>query len=128
MKRGVAEEGSSYGVAAPDLPGCFSGGDTLEEALEEAFDNAREAIVGHVETLLMDNQPIPKVLLLDVHQSNDDYRDGLWGFLDVDLTAIPYKSVCRGTDPNTRAGPTPVMGRRSQCKCHNPRPRACPHR
>ena len=84
------DEGSSYGVTVPDLPGCFSGGDTLEEA----FDNAREAIVGHVETLLMDSQPIPKVLPLDAHQANDDYRDGLWGFVDVDLTDIPPKSVC----------------------------------
>lgn len=83
------DEGSSYGVAVPDLPGCFSGGDTLEEA----FANAREAIVGHLETLLMDNQPIPKVLPIDVHQSNYDYRDGLWGFVDVDLTAIPHRSV-----------------------------------
>ncbi len=83
------DEGSSYGVTVPDLPGCFSGGDTLEEA----FDNAREAISGHLETLLMDNQPIPKVLPLDIHQSSDDYRDGLWGFVDVDLTEIPHRSV-----------------------------------
>ena len=75
------DEGSSYGATVPDLPECFSGGDTLEES----FDNTREAIAGYLETLLMDNQPIPKVLPLDVHQSNDDYRDGLWGFVDVDF-------------------------------------------
>lgn len=83
------DEGSSYGVTVPDLPGCFSGGDTLEEA----FDNTREAIAGHLETLLMDDQPIPKVLPIDAHQSNDDYRDGLWGFVDADLTAITHRSV-----------------------------------
>ncbi len=43
------DPGSSYGVTVPDLPGCFSGGDTLDEA----FDNAREAIVGHIETFYL---------------------------------------------------------------------------
>ena len=27
---------STYGVTVPDLPGCFSAGDTLEEAVESA--------------------------------------------------------------------------------------------
>jgi predicted RNase H-like HicB family nuclease len=31
---------AAFGVAVPDLPGCFSAGDTVEEA----FDNAREAM------------------------------------------------------------------------------------
>lgn len=71
---------SSYGVTVPDLPGCFSGGDTLDEA----FDMAREAIVGHVETLILDGQPIPPLRPLEEHQDNEDYRDGVWGFVDVD--------------------------------------------
>ena len=39
------DDGSSYGVTVPDLPGCFSAGDTLDEA----FEMAREAIFGHIE-------------------------------------------------------------------------------
>lgn len=31
---------AAFGVAVPDLPGCFSAGDTVEEA----FENVREAI------------------------------------------------------------------------------------
>ena len=46
---------SSYGVAAPDLPGYISAGDTLDEA----FENVVEAILGHVEVLLMDGVPYP---------------------------------------------------------------------
>ena len=30
------DAGSAYGVTVPDLPGCFSAGDTLEEAIESA--------------------------------------------------------------------------------------------
>ncbi len=26
----------AYGVVVPDLPGCFSGGDTLDEAMDNA--------------------------------------------------------------------------------------------
>ena len=40
------------GVVVPDLPGCFSAGDTLDEALT----NAREAILLHLEGLLDDGR------------------------------------------------------------------------
>ena len=38
---------TAFGVVVPDLPGCFSAGDTVEEA----FDNVREAIEAHCELL-----------------------------------------------------------------------------
>jgi predicted RNase H-like HicB family nuclease len=34
---------TAFGVVLPDLPGCFSAGDTIEEA----YDNARKAINIH---------------------------------------------------------------------------------
>ena len=68
------DPGSSYGVTVPGLPGCFSAGDTLDEA----FDNAQEAITGHVETLLMDAQPVPEEAPLEEYQANEDYADGIW--------------------------------------------------
>ena len=43
---------SIYGVTVPDLPGCFSAGETLEEAGE----SAQEAIACHLEGLLMDRR------------------------------------------------------------------------
>jgi antitoxin HicB len=46
-----AEEGG-YNVTVPALDGCFTQGDTLEEALE----NAREAILCHLEGLEKVNQ------------------------------------------------------------------------
>ena len=84
------DEGSSYGVTVPDLPGCFSNGDTLDEALT----NAQEAIVGHIETLFMAGELLPKTSPLQEHHANEDYRDALcWGFVDVDLSTIENKSV-----------------------------------
>ncbi|MGQ9497511.1 MAG: type II toxin-antitoxin system HicB family antitoxin [Desulfotomaculales bacterium] len=41
------EEGQGYVVSVPALPGCFTQGDTVEEALERA----KEAIAGHLAAL-----------------------------------------------------------------------------
>ena len=49
------EEQGTYSVYVPALPGCYSQGDTVEEALQ----NAREAIECHIESLLKDGLPIP---------------------------------------------------------------------
>ena len=70
---------SSYGVTVPDLPGCISSGDTLDEA----FDQAREAIKGHIETLLMTSQPVPKMRPLQEHQAPGG------------LSGRPVLGVCR---------------------------------
>ena len=83
------DEGSSYGVTVPDLPGCFSGGDTLDDA----FCSAQEAILGHIEVMLMDGEPLPEVKGIQEHRANDDYEDGIWGFVDVDLADVHDKTV-----------------------------------
>lgn len=44
-----------YNVRVPALPGCFTQGDTIEEALEMA----RDAIFLYIESLLADGAPIP---------------------------------------------------------------------
>ena len=72
---------SGYGVTVPDLPGCFSAGDTLDEAIE----SARAAIACHIEGLLMDGEPVPTRASLEAHQGNDDYRGGVWAIADVDV-------------------------------------------
>ena len=78
------DPGSSYGVIVPGLPGCFSAGDTLDEA----FDNAGEAITGHIETLLMDSRPVPEEALLEEYRVDEDYADGMWGLVEVDLSKL----------------------------------------
>lgn len=46
----------AWGVVVPDLLGCFSAGDTLEEALIQA----EHAIAGWIETAIDDGQAIPQ--------------------------------------------------------------------
>ena len=50
-----AEEGG-YWVEVPAIPGCFSQGETVDEALS----NIREAIESHILSLKEDKQEIPK--------------------------------------------------------------------
>ena len=83
------DEGSIYGVTVPDLPGCFSGGDTLDDA----FLAVQEAILLHLEGMLADGEPLPQTKPIQAHTANEDYRDGIWGFVDVDLAGIPDKAV-----------------------------------
>lgn len=49
------EDEGGYTVIVPSLPGCVTEGDTLEEALE----NAREAITGYLEVLRAKGSPLP---------------------------------------------------------------------
>ena len=78
------DEGTAYGVSVPDLPGCFSAGDSFDEALE----NVIEAIEFHLEGLAEEGMDIPKAEPIDAHLDKPVYADGTWGFVDIDLT--PY--------------------------------------
>jgi len=49
------EEGGGFSVSVPALPGCFTQGETVEEAIEMA----REAISVYIESLEDDGEPIP---------------------------------------------------------------------
>ena len=42
------DEGTAFGVVVPDLPGCFSAGDSIDEAII----NAEQAIDAWIETAL----------------------------------------------------------------------------
>jgi predicted RNase H-like HicB family nuclease len=78
------EKKSDYGVTVPDLPGCFSAGRTLDEALAMA----KEAIELHLEGLIESGSPIPKSLPIEQHQHNPDYKDGVWAIVYIDPASL----------------------------------------
>lgn len=49
------QEAPGYSAVVPELPGCFSQGRTVEEALS----NAKEAMECHLEALVQDGEEIP---------------------------------------------------------------------
>ena len=58
---------SAFGVTVPDLPGCFSAGATLDEAVR----NVQEAVEVHLRGEDIAPEPSP----LDHWKNNPDYRD-----------------------------------------------------
>ncbi|WP_280564157.1 type II toxin-antitoxin system HicB family antitoxin [Chromohalobacter sp. 48-RD10] len=77
----VGDEHHAYSVAVPDLPGCFSAGDTFDEAV----DNAREAIEGHFESLADHDDPIPSASAIEQHLANPDYAGWVWAAVEIDM-------------------------------------------
>lgn len=73
------DDGTRYGVCVPDLPGCFSGGGDIDDALT----SVQEAIDLHVETLLEDGHDIPVRKPISTHQANPDYAGGVWAVVEV---------------------------------------------
>jgi len=75
---------SDFGITVPDLPGCFSAGSTMEEALQ----NAEEAILTHIEGLLLDNDPIPAPSTIE--ELRKKYMDdtAVWAVVSFDLNKL----------------------------------------
>ena len=48
-------EPERYNVRVPALPGCFSYGDSIEDALA----NVRDAIAGYIASVLADGEQVP---------------------------------------------------------------------
>ena len=73
---------SDYGITVPDLPGCFSAGTSMAEALQQA----KEAIECHIEGLLLDNETLPTptqnyTLLAE----KPEYKDGIRHLIEINL-------------------------------------------
>jgi len=77
----------AFGVVVPDLPGCFSAGDTLDEAIV----NAREAIELWLETVLEDGGTVPEPTPIDEHQKNKEFDGWIWALADIDLSRLEGK-------------------------------------
>jgi predicted RNase H-like HicB family nuclease len=75
----------AFGVVVPDLPGCFSAGDTLEEAMAMT----EEAIVAWIETAIDAGQDIPQPSGIDaLRKANEEWRNWAWAVVKVDPVAL----------------------------------------
>jgi len=82
------EKGKAYGVEIPDLPGCFSAGNTLDEAIE----NAQEAAAFHIEGMLDAGLPVPEPRGMEVWKDRPVYAGRIWAVAKVDLATLSGKS------------------------------------
>lgn len=80
------DEGSAYGITVPDFPGCYTAGDTLEEALA----NVQEAI-----ELFMEGEDMapPAASQLEDVLTSEDAQGGAVLLVDVDMSFLEKKAV-----------------------------------
>ncbi len=76
------EPDSVYGVSFPDLPGCISAGETIDEAVQSAV----EALAGHVRMLEADGDPVPAPRDFDAIMADPDLEEDRQGAM---TTIVP---------------------------------------
>ncbi|MBI5418127.1 type II toxin-antitoxin system HicB family antitoxin [Candidatus Poribacteria bacterium] len=81
------DKNSDYGVTVPDLIGCFSAGETLEKAIE----NTEEAILTHVEGLILDKEAIPQPTSLDKYKNKKYDGEIYFAVVSVDFSKLSDK-------------------------------------
>ena len=74
------DENTSFGVVVPDLPGCFSAGDTLDEAMA----GADEAIALWIDATLDAGDAIPTPSSLDAVRLNPEYAGWVFAVVAID--------------------------------------------
>ena len=75
------DDGVHFGVIVPDVAGCFSAGDSFDDALS----NVQEALAFHFESMLIDGDELPCLNSIEHHKKNPDYQDGVWAYVDFEI-------------------------------------------
>lgn len=84
------ENNTAYGVSVPDLPGCISAGDTVDEAMTMI----REAIELHLEGMIEDGQAIPSARSLEDVRSGRQFRGAAaFALVQIDTSNLRSKAV-----------------------------------
>ncbi|MGH6878544.1 MAG: type II toxin-antitoxin system HicB family antitoxin [Rhizomicrobium sp.] len=77
-------DATAFGVVVPDLPGCFSAGDTLDEAVA----GAEEAAAAWVDAALDAGQPIPMPTSLEAIRRKPEFAGWTFGIVTLDPTLL----------------------------------------
>jgi predicted RNase H-like HicB family nuclease len=74
------DDTTAFGVVVPDLPGCFSAGDTLDEAMA----GAEEAAAAWIDATLDAGDAIPAPSPLEELRQNPEYARWTFGVITLD--------------------------------------------
>ncbi|WP_282295244.1 type II toxin-antitoxin system HicB family antitoxin [Stenotrophomonas sp. PS02289] len=74
------DENTAWGVVVPDLPGCFSAGDTLDEAMTAA----EEAAAAWIDAALDAGQVIPSPSLAQDVLEKGEFKGWIVSYVKVD--------------------------------------------
>ena len=82
------EKGTWSGFV-PAVQGCFFAGDTIDEALSDAFC----AIDTHIESLADAGKVIPDATNVKSHIDDEECRGGYRAFIDIDLSRYEGRAI-----------------------------------
>ncbi len=77
-------ERSDYGVVVPDLPGCFSAGETLDGAIA----GAEEAGLAWIDAALDAGEPVPPPSSLEAVRARSEYDGWIVSVVTIDPAAL----------------------------------------
>ena len=77
----VGDATTAFGVIIPDVPSCFSAGDTYEESIN----NAKEALELHFEALAEDGELPPQGSQIDNFFRLPEYNGLVWAVIDINI-------------------------------------------
>ncbi len=77
-------ERTAWGAVLPDLPGCFSAGDTLEEALIRA----KEAAQDWISEAKKEGEPVPEPSAVEDLLGTGEFEGWQWAWVDVDTSRV----------------------------------------
>lgn len=80
----IGTETVAYGVVMPDLPGCFSAGDTLDEAVT----TTEEAAAAWIDATLDAGDAVPAPSSIEAVSARPEYAGWAFGFVAVDRAAV----------------------------------------
>jgi len=80
----IGSETTAFGVLVPDLPGCFSAGDTLDEAITAA----EEAAAAWIDATLDAGGDVPGPSSLEAVRANPEYAGWAFGVVNIDPAAL----------------------------------------
>ncbi len=80
----LGNDTTAFGIVVPDLPGCFSAGDTLDEAMAAAED----AVAAWIDAALDAGETIPPPSRLDAIRADRLYEGWVIGLVDVDRSLL----------------------------------------
>ena len=76
----IGNDTTAFGVIVPDLPGCFSAGDTLDEAVT----GAEEAAAAWIDSAMDAGEAIPGPTSLDSLRGKPEYAGWVFGVITLD--------------------------------------------
>lgn len=76
----IGDDATAFGVVVPDLPGCFSAGDTLDEAMA----GAEEAAALWIDATLDAGGAVPPPSSLEAVRANPDFAGWSFGVVTID--------------------------------------------